>query len=76
MIGRLRKILMTPPSWLARSSTLKPSPRPFALRRNVDSAMGKKNELESQWFAKIDDDDPLASTRDDSYLLLRLTQFF
>ena len=33
-------------------------------------------EFESQWFANVDDDDPLASVEDDSYVLLRFTQFF
>lgn len=36
----------------------------------------RKIELESQWFAHVDDDDPLASAKDDSYILLRFSQFF
>ncbi len=46
----------------------------FEAERRVSD--GRKVELESQWFAHVDDDDFLASTKDDSYLLLRFTQFF
>lgn len=44
-----------------------------AERRFGDS---RKIELESQWFANVDDDNPLAAVEDDSYVLLRFTQFF
>lgn len=36
----------------------------------------RKIEFESQWFAHVDDDDILASFEEDSFLLLRFTQFF
>ncbi len=36
----------------------------------------QKIELESQWFAHVDGDDAAAAFKDDSYLLLRFTQFF
>ena len=42
-------------------------------RRLGDS---QKLELESQWFTNVDDKDPLAAVKRDSYVLLRLTQFF
>ncbi|MGI9451340.1 MAG: hypothetical protein ACR2QH_12005 [Geminicoccaceae bacterium] len=44
-----------------------------AERRIGDS---RKIELESQWFTNVDNDDVLAAARDDSYLLLRFSQFF
>lgn len=36
----------------------------------------KKIELESQWFTNVDSDDVLAAAKDDSYILLRFSQFF
>ena len=37
----------------------------------------KKIEIESQWFVNADEDDALATAfEDDSFILIRLTQFF
>jgi len=44
-----------------------------AERRVGDS---QKIQLESQWFAHVDNDDILAAAEDDSYILLRFSQFF
>ena len=48
----------------------------FRLEAERRFGTNQKIELESQWFANVDGDDPLAAAEDDSYLLLRLTQFF
>jgi len=48
----------------------------FRLEAERRFAEGQKIEIESQWFANVEDDDPLAAVEDDSFILLRLTQFF
>ncbi|MEM7045617.1 MAG: hypothetical protein AAF543_22630 [Pseudomonadota bacterium] len=48
----------------------------FRLEAERRFGNNQKIELESQWFANVDDNDPLAAAEDDSYLLLRFTQFF
>jgi hypothetical protein len=48
----------------------------FRLEAERRFAENQTIELESQWFANVDSDDPLAAVEDDSYVLLRLTQFF
>ncbi|MGI9503903.1 MAG: hypothetical protein ACR2RE_12715, partial [Geminicoccaceae bacterium] len=49
-----------------------------SLRLEAERRFGEsqKIEIESQWFTNVDGDDPVAAFEDDSYLLLRLTQFF
>ncbi|MGI9450551.1 MAG: hypothetical protein ACR2QH_07955, partial [Geminicoccaceae bacterium] len=49
-----------------------------SFRLEVERRIGdsQKIELESQWFTNVDDDDPLAAVKDDSFLLLRFSQFF
>lgn len=49
-----------------------------SLRLEAERRIGdsQKIELESQWFAHVDDDDVLAAAKDDSYILLRFSQFF
>jgi hypothetical protein len=48
----------------------------FRLEAERRFAENQTIELESQWFTNIHDDDPLAAAEDDSYVLVRLTQFF
>ncbi|MEL6961682.1 MAG: hypothetical protein AAFO01_02940 [Pseudomonadota bacterium] len=49
-----------------------------SLRLEAERRFGNNQtlEFESQWFANVDDGDPLASIEDDGYMLLRFTQFF
>ena len=49
-----------------------------SFRLEAERRLGDRHkiELESQWFANVDGDDPLAALEDDNYLLLRMTQFF
>jgi len=49
-----------------------------SLRLEAERRVGdsQKIELESQWFAHVDDDDVLAAAENDSYILLRFSQFF